>query len=170
MFKTPFSLFIVVTLILLTGCIIPGARKEKAEIELQRNDSIFYIDEADFKFRIALPKDLMINHAPQISLDDAKKTLEISCGPSFKLLVEINDQLINPEGKDDGVFTRVIVDHEDNSYLYTRNLPDGRTFDFGLIQQINIQDTFYTFCSAEEGDYTLQDVLKMRSALASVKL
>lgn len=170
MHKAHLSIVLVSLLMMLAGCIIPGARKEKAELELQRNDSLFFVDEADFHFRIALPKDLMINHSPQISLDDEKNNLEIACGPNFKLMVEIHDTFTTTLAESDGIFTHLVIDNEDNSCLYSRNLPDGRTFDFGLIQQIRIQDKFYTFSSAKEGEYTLQDVLKMRSALASVKM
>jgi hypothetical protein len=170
MYKTPYFSAIVLVALVFTGCIIPGARRERAEIELQRNDSIFFIDEGDFKFQIVLPKDLMINHTPEILLKQDKNRLVISCGPTFQLIAEIRDSQGSIQPTQTGVFHCSILDNEDNSCVYARLLPDGQVFDYGLIQQTNTNETDYIFYTDELGEYTLQDVLKMRTALASIKM
>lgn len=170
MYKTPYFSAIFLVALVFTGCIIPGARRERAEIELQRNDSIFFIDEGDFKFQIVLPKDLMINHTPEILLQQDKNRLVISCGPTFKLITEISDSQGSLQPTQTGIFNFTILDNEDNSCVYSRNFPNGQVFDYGLIQQTNTNETEYIFYTDELGEYTLQDVLKMRTALASIKM
>jgi hypothetical protein len=161
---------VMLALVSFTGCIIPGARKERAEIELQRNDSLFAIDEGDFRFRMVLPKDLMIVHTPKITLHKDKNRLEISCGPSFNLEAEVCEPGVREMPTQMGVFSYNVLDDEDNSFVFSRHLPDGRIFDYGLTQYISMNESCYKFHSDDEGEYTLQDVLKMKTALASVKM
>jgi hypothetical protein len=161
---------VILALIVFTGCIIPGTRRERAEIELQRNDSIFVVDDGDFRFRISLPKDLMITHTPEITLHEHENRIEISCGPSFHITGEISDTHAKQLPDQVGAFHYNEIDNEDNSCLFARNLPNGEVFDYGVLQHIDFNHTYYTFYSDDQGEYTLQDVLKMRTALASIKM
>lgn len=170
MFKTTSFVTLTLALIAFTGCIIPGTRLERAEIELQRNDSLFAVEEGDFRFRIVLPKDLMISHNPSIQFNEKENKLDIICGPSFHLTAEActSDQFLTPE--QDGIFQIEIIDNEDQSIVFKRLLPNGETHDFGLIQQTEMNGLHYTFQSDSFGEYSLDDVLRMKSALASVKI
>ena len=170
MFRKPYFSIAVITLLVLSGCIIPGARKERAEIELQRNDSLFVIDEGDFHFRMVLPKDIMINSEPIIELANHGHSLHISCGPTFHLVAEMIDNKATRTPLGSGIFHYEIIDSEDQSYVFKRVLPDGTAYDYGLIQYSSIDDSEYAFSSATEGEFTLNDVLRMKGALASIKM
>jgi hypothetical protein len=170
MFKTPYYSIVLLALITLVGCIIPGARRERAELELQKNDSLFVVDEGDFHFRIVLPKDLMINHEPRIHYVDNENKLIITCGPFFNLfatVAEINTPLLTSS---DSVFQHIVMDNEDQSLVFKRTLPDGQVYDFGMIQHTEINGTHYRFQTDANGEFSLEDVLKMKSALASLKI
>ena len=169
MFQNRILLISLSVITLLAGCIVPGARREREEIALQKNDSLFVVDEGDYHFRIALPKDLLISNQPRITLDAHNHCLRISCGREFHLLVTAAE-MTHTAAPTDGIFTHRIMDNEDNSCIYKRVLPDGSTYDFGLHQQAVIGDTQYAFQSAPEGEFSLQDILRMKMALASIKL
>jgi hypothetical protein len=170
MFRKPYFSIAVITLLVHSGCIIPGAQKERAEIELQRNDSLFVIDESDFHFRIALPKDIMINSEPIIELSEKGQSLHIICGVSFHIVAEYTDMKTTKLPAGEGIFHYDIIDNEDQSFVFKRMLPDGRLYDYGLVQFSSIGENDYVFSSFTEGEFVLNDVLRMKSALASVKL
>jgi hypothetical protein len=170
MFRKPYFTAALFANILLIGCIIPGARIERAEILLQQNDSLLLVDEGDFLFQMVLPKDGFIMNEPKFHLDNTGSVLHIVFGPSFHLTATI----VEPEQIDlplnEGVFYHEIMDTEDNATVYKRKLPDGSYYDYGLTQLTRINDTYYLFRSASEGEFTFDDVLRMKSALASVKM
>ena len=170
MFQKPFLFAIILSLGFVTGCIIPGARREKAEIELQRNDSLFVIDEGEFNFRIVLPKDLMISHVPVFHHNPSENTLSMTCGPSFHLIAEVSDPTMGPLPAQDGIFRLEVIDNEDQSTVYKRVLPDGVVYDYGLVQHTEINGVHYLFHTDSNAEYTLQDALRMKSALASIKI
>jgi hypothetical protein len=149
-----------------TSCIIPDATTEFAEIDLQRNDSLMVVDEGDFRFQLALPKDLMITNTPAIEADAEGKKLYITCGPEFRILVTTSDY--NQE--DQGIFTHRMLDNEDQLCVYKRILPDGTAYDYGLKQCIAISNKTYIFQSDPTGEFDLNDALRMQLALTSVKL
>jgi len=170
MFKAPYLVTLTLALIAFTGCIVPGARLEKAEIELQRNDSLFVIDEGDFRFRIVLPKDLMIAHEPTIQHNEMEKTVSIICGPSFHIIAELSNTGNFAPPTQEGIFQLDIIDSEDYSVVFKRLLPNGNIHDYGLIQETEMNGVRYVFQSDSFGEYSLDDVLRMKSALASVKI
>ena len=170
MFRKVLFFLAIIALIVFTGCIIPGISRERAEIELQRNDSLFVIDEGDFHFHIVLPKDIMINSEPNVQLAENSHTLRISCGAAFQVMVEINDSKTTQLPDGEGIFQYAIIDNEDHSIVFKRILPDGNTYDYGLKQYTSMGENDYVFYSSPESEFTLNDVLRMRGALASVKM
>jgi len=157
----------------MSSCIIPSVRNERKEMDLQRNDSLFVIDEGDFHFQLVLPKDLMISNEPDIQISNDQTKLHIACGKDFQLVVTIPSapEQANSFGSgQDGVFTHKIIDCEDESCVYKRMLPDGSPFDYGLYQLTTIGKTTYVFQSAPEGEFDLSSVMRMKLALASVKI
>jgi len=69
-----------------------------------------------------------------------------------------------------GIFHYEIIDEEFDSSVYKRILPDGKTYDYGIFQLTSVGKTQYIFQSDVEGEYDLQDALRMQSALASVRM
>ena len=170
MFKAPFITAISITILLLTGCIVPGARRERAEIELQRNDSLFVVDEGDFHFQIVLPKNLLIVHEATITLAKNEESLVITCGPQFRLVASIIDATSPSTPNHDGILKHITLDDEMNSSIYKRVLPDGNIHDYGLKQTTSIANTTYRFQTPADGEFALSDALRMLTALATVKL
>jgi len=168
--KTFHCILILSTLSFITGCIIPGARRERAEIELQRNDSLFVVEEGDFHFRIVLPKDLMIAHRPSFRHNPSENTLTISCGPTFDIIAEVSNMPIALPPAQDGIFQIEVIDNEDQSVIYKRILPDGVVYDYGLIQQTEIDGMKYRFHTDTDAQYSLNEALRMKSALESIKI
>ena len=167
----PFGIFLLSTmLVFITGCIIPGARRERAELELQRNDSLFVIDEGDFHFRITLPKDIMINNEPSFHHNEKENKLIIKCGPTFHLIADVSKAPLDINPTHEGIFRLEVIDNEDQSVLFRRILPNGVVHDYGIIQQTEIEGMQYCFRSDPNAEYSLKDVLRMRSALASIKI
>jgi hypothetical protein len=160
---------IILCSILLTGCVIPGARQERAALELQSNDSLFVVDQGDFHFRIILPKDLMIANEPALALSNDDTKLHITCGSDFRLIVEKNTEKKRTLPSKDGIFHYDILDEEFDSSIFKRVLPDGRTYDYGIFQATSVGTAHYLFQSDTEGEYDLQDALRMQSALASIR-
>jgi len=165
-FRKSLLLFSLVVTSIVTTCIIPDTTAEQAEIDLQRNDSLMVVETGDFNFRIALPKDLMINNKPRIQTDDEGKKLYISCGPEFNLLVTTPDV----EYTDWGIFKHHVLDHENDLCVYKRILPDGSVYDYGISQRIAMNDRTYLFQSDPAGEFDLNDALRMKLALTSLKL
>lgn len=163
---------ITLAMLLLTACIIPGARKERAELELQANDSLFLIEEGPFHFRMVFPKDLLINNEPAFSLSENGEELSIRCGSNFSLSVRQGQNYLDMLQKfreHDLLFNYQVLDNEDGSIVYSRIFPEGKTFDYRLIQSLKIGNQNYTFFTAPEQEFNLNDVLRMKSALASVQ-
>jgi len=155
--------------ILFTGCVIPGVRQERASIELQSNDSLFVVDQGDFHFRIILPKDLMIANEPSLTLSNEDSQLHITCGADFHLIAQRETDKHNALPNKDGIFHYEILDEEFDSSVFKRLLPDGKTYDYGIFQCTSVGNTNYLFQSDAEGEYDLQDALRMQSALASIR-
>jgi len=173
MFRNHFFITTLVGISLLTSCIIPGARRERAELELQRNDSLLTIDQGEFQFSIVMPKDLMIVHTPSVHLSSDETTLHISCGNDFQVQVTIPSEHVNAStigNAKEGAFIHHMLDCEDESCVYKRILPDGSTFDYGLYQLTTVGKTTYAFQSAPDGEFNLGAAMRMKLALASVKI
>ena len=170
MFNKTTILLVILPFIFLGGCIIPGVRHERAALELQKNDSLFVIDKGDFQFRIILPKDLMIANEPAVKLTDGESKLHITCGNDFHLIAQRSSQKQKSLPAQAGIFRHEILDEEFDSSVYKRILPDGKTYDYGIFQLTSVGKTQYIFQSDVEGEYDLQDALRMQSALASIRM
>ena len=170
MFKKSTLLLVTLCSIILAACVVPGARQERAALELQKNDSLFVINKGDFQFRIILPKDLMIANEPAVLLSDDESELHITCGSDFHLIAHRNSQQQKSLPTQEGIFHYEIIDQEFDSSVYKRILPDGKTYDYGIFQLTSVGKTQYIFQSDVEGEYDLQDALRMQSALASVRM
>lgn len=170
MFRKLLSLFVVLTT-LLSACVIPGARRERAAIELQANDSLFLVDEGDFQFRIVMPKDIMIANTPIIE-PGKNNTLHIRCGNDFNIVATLGASDLSDvmsAQKNDHLFQYQVLDNEDQSVVFKRVLPDGKTYDYRLMQSFQIGEKAYTFRTAPDSEFDLPAVLRMKSALASVQ-
>lgn len=169
MFNKSTLTLITLCSILLAGYVIPGARKERAALELQSNDSLFVVDQGNFHFRIILPKDLMIANEPAVTLSNDESKLHITCGSDFHLIAQHKADKHNALPRKDGIFQYEILDEEFDSSVFKRVLPDGEIYDYGIIQYTLVGNTHYLFQSDSEGEYDLQDALRMQSALASIR-
>lgn len=171
MSKTTFVLLAVIVSSF-TACMIPGARRESAELKLQANDSLFHIQQGDFDFRIVMPKDIMIANAPVFELLGGGEKLAIRCGDDFNIVARKRHSYqsdFSAEQAKDRVFNYHILDDEDASIVFSRVLPDGRIYDYRLIQHLQIGNQGYTFEAAADAEFDLPQVLRMRTALASVQ-
>jgi len=168
--KTLLFSVIITGLIVFTGCIIPGVRRERSEIELPRNDSLFVIEEGDFHFRLVLPKDLMIVHEPVITLLETENKLSITCGPSFQIFACLSEHDLIKSQERNGILNYNILDNEDQCVVYSRLLPDGTIYDYGMQQQTALNGQNYYFETDLNGEFSMDDVLRMKLALASIKI
>ncbi|MFN5621996.1 MAG: hypothetical protein ACK478_11895 [Flavobacteriales bacterium] len=171
MCKTPYILLLVF-IVSLSGCIIPGARQKRAELKLQANDSLFHVKQGDFDFRIVMPKDLMITNEPVFELGKNGEQLAIRCGQDFNIIAHKRSSTsidLAAEQSKDRLFDYRVLDDEDASVVFSRVLPDGRIYDYRLIQYLKIGKQGYAFETADDAAFDLPQVLRMRSALASVQ-
>jgi len=170
MFKKLLSLFAFLST-LLSACVIPGARREHAAIELQANDSLFTVNQGDFQFRIVMPKDIMIANRPSIELGKNNE-LHIRCGNDFNIVAVIGSNALSDvmsDQKIDQLFQYQVLDNEDHAIVIKRVLPNGNTYDYRLMQSFQIGEKAYTFHTAPDSVFDLPAVLRMKSALASVQ-
>jgi hypothetical protein len=117
-----------------------------------------------------LPKDLMIAHRPSFRHNPSENTLTISCGPTFDIIAEVSNMPIALPPAQDGIFQIEVIDNEDQSVIYKRILPDGVVYDYGLIQQTEIDGMKYRFHTDTDAQYSLNEALRMKSALESIKI
>ena len=169
--KTPYLLLLLLVASL-SACIIPGARSEQPNLELQANDSLVHVKQGDFNFSMVMPKDIMISHQPTFELFAGGEQLTIRCGDDFNIIARKNQTTNNDltiDASHDGLFDYRILDDEDASIVFSRLLPDGSIYDYRLIQYLKVGDQNFTFQTAHDADFDLAQVLRMRSALASVQ-
>jgi hypothetical protein len=169
--KTPYILLLLLVASL-SACIIPGARQARAELKLQANDSLFHIKQGAFDFRIIMPKDIMIANAPVFELIKGGEQLAIRCGNDFNIVVrkrQDNQNEFSVDQRNDCLFNYRVLDDEDGSVVFSRVLPDGRIYDYRLIQFLPVGNLGYTFETAADAEFDLQQILRMRTALASVQ-
>lgn len=173
MFRNHLFALAILGISFLSSCIIPGTRRERAEMELERNDSLLVIDEGDFRFRMALPKDLMIANEPRIHNTSDGTTLYIECGSNFQVRVTLPSNPVSAQkfgSEQEGIFNHQLIDCENESCIFKRILPDGVSFDYGLYQITTVGETTYVFQSAPTGEFDLNSVMRMKLALDSVKI
>lgn len=148
-----------------------NSETKTAETQLQPNDSIFNVNEGGYSFQIILPKDMMIANVPEISLNEATGDLHIQLGEQFWIIAsqeKMDMPAIKNAINDDMLFTNRIVEETNNSILFQRILPDGTTYDFNFRSFSEVGGKPYLFKTAEEGEFSIESVNRMRQAISSV--
>jgi hypothetical protein len=111
----------------------------------------------------------MIANEPSLTLSNEDSQLHITCGEDFHLIAQRKTDKHNALPNKDGIFHYEILDEEFDSSVFKRVLPDGKTYDYGIFRCTSVGNTNYLFQSDAEGEYDLQDALRMQSALASIR-
>lgn len=142
------------------------------KIQLSENDSIFQVNEGGYKFSIILPKDLMINESPSIAMNGATGELHITLGDQFWIVATQEKGDINNFKSalaDDMLFKHEVVEENAQSLLYKRVLPDGTEYDYSFKSCNEISGTPYVFRTSEEGEFTKDNVTRMRQAIGTIR-
>jgi hypothetical protein len=144
---------------------------ETQKIQCSPNDSIVVINEGIYHFAITLPKDLMINHAPRIEHQSATGELHIKIGEDFWLVASESQQnldAIKSELGEDQLFSFKIVEEDQSTMVFQRFLPDGTEYDYSMRGMTQVGDKQYIFKASDEGEFTKEEVTKMKNSVASV--
>ena len=148
-----------------------NADSKKETVQLQPNDSLFHINQGGYDFNIILPKDLMIENTPEISLNSGTGELNIHLGEQFWIIASLEKAdiiRIKTELSEDMLFTNRIVEENDKSVMYQRILPDGTEYDYSFKCSNEIGGKDYFFRTSEEGEFKMDHVTKMKQAISSV--
>jgi hypothetical protein len=140
-------------------------------VQLQPNDSLFHINQGGYDFNIILPKDLMIENTPEITLNNSTGELNIHLGDQFWIVASLEKAdiiRIKTELNEDMLFTNRIVEESDKSVMYQRILPDGTEYDYSFKCSNEIGGKSYFFRTSEEGEFKMDHVTKMKQAISSV--
>jgi len=170
MFKNLLPVFVAMVIVFIAGA-TRGIPREPLTIELQANDSLFIVHEGEFQFSIVMPKDLLIANHTIIEMG-SNNELNIRCGSDFNIVAEL--ELPNHSGvltcpKNDHLFNYQVLDNEDQSIVFKRVLHTGSTHDYRLVQSLHNGNRAFTFQSSNDTEFNLSAVLRMKSALASVR-
>lgn len=170
--KWTFALTTFIVIATLNSCDnTTTATNDEKEMALQPNDSLFHINQGGYDFKIILPKDLMIENAPKIEMNNATGELDIHIGDQFWIIASLEKQeiaKIKAELNEDMLFTSRIVEENDKSILYQRILPDGAEYDFSYKYTGEIDGKPYFFRTSEEGEFKMDHVTKMKQAINTV--
>jgi len=142
------------------------------KIQLSENDSLFEVNDGGYKFSIVLPKDLMINATPDIVLNGATGELHITVGEQFWIVAtQEKGDLNNFKSAlaDDMLFKHEVVEENSQSLLFKRVLPDGTEYDYSYKSCSDISGTPYVFRTSEEGEFTKDNVTRMKQAINTVR-
>ena len=160
-------------LITVQSCNVNTAGQEqKASVEMNPNDSLFQVNDGGYSFAIILPKDLMINHSPNIKVNTATGELHIQVGEQFWIVAsqEKSDiSVIKSIMNDDMLFTNRIVEENTTSIMYQRILPDGSEYDYSYCNFSEVGGKQYVFKTCEEGEFSMDSVTRMKEAICSVR-
>jgi hypothetical protein len=143
-----------------------------AAVNLNPNDSLFVINEGGYTFEIIMPKDIMIANTPSIQLNSATGDLHIQCGDQFWIIASLEKTdvaTIKTQLNEDMLFTSKIVEETNNSLLYQRTLPDGAEYDYNYRSICELGGKAITFRTSEEGEFSLESVNRMKSAISTVR-
>lgn len=161
------------TMLLIQSCnTTPTAHEKAAEIVMQPNDSIFSVNDGGYNFSIILPKDMMIESSPNITVNSATGELHIQVGDKFWIVAtqEKTDMTtIKTSINEDMLFTNRIVEENPNSILYQRILPDGTEYDYSYRNFCDLGGKTYVFKTCEEGEFSMDNVSRMKQAICSVR-
>jgi hypothetical protein len=150
----------------------PTEQPEVVKINISPNDSLFVVDQGGYQFAIALPKDLMINDAPRIEHQSSSGELHIKIGDNFWLVaIEGQSSLdqVKSELGEDMLFTFKVVEEDKSTMVYQRFLPDGTEYDYSFRSMNQVGQKYYMFKACDEGEFTKEEVGKMRHSVSSVQ-
>ncbi|MFN0033107.1 MAG: hypothetical protein ACKVOR_13185 [Flavobacteriales bacterium] len=157
--------------IVITSCQNSPQHDAAKGIALMPNDSLFHISEGGYDFNIILPKDMMIENSPSISVNSATGELNIQLGNQFWIVAsqEKGDmKTVKAELNEDMLFMSRIIEESNNSLLYQRVLPDGSAYDYSYKCSNEVSGKPYFFRTCEEGEFTMENVGRMKVAISSV--
>jgi hypothetical protein len=149
-----------------------GSKESTAEVVLQPNDSIFHVNDGGYNFSIILPKDLMIASSPNITVNSATGELHIQVGDQFWIVAsqeKMDMSTIRTAMTQDMLFTTRIVEESNSAILYQRILPDGTEYDYSYRNVCEVGGKPYTFKTCEEGEFSMDNVTRMKTAICSVR-
>ncbi len=150
----------------------PVNAESNTKINISPNDSLFIVNEGGYHFAIALPKDLMINDAPRIEHQSSSGELHIKIGDDFWLVAtegQANLETIKTELGEDMLFTFKVVEEDQSSLVYQRFLPDGTEYDYSFRSLSQVGSKHYVFKACDEGEFTKEEVTKMKRSVGSVQ-
>jgi hypothetical protein len=144
---------------------------EQVERTLGPNDSLFHINEGPFKFSICLPKDMMINHTPQVGMNHNTGELNIQLGEHFHLVFMARskniDNVIAGIANDD-LFANKVVEHDGKSILYQQVLPTGETYSYQYCGNVNPMGSEYFVQTSPVGEFSMESVRRMQQVVSSI--
>ncbi|MEN9640145.1 MAG: hypothetical protein RLZZ262_2014 [Bacteroidota bacterium] len=166
---------VTASLAILNSCDNPqteaGTPATESEITLSPNDSLVVINEGVYQFAITLPKDLMINHAPQIEHMSSTGELHIKIGNDFWLVASESQQnldAIKTELGEDQLFSFKVVEEDKSTMVFQRFLPDGTEYDYSMRGMSQVGNKHFVFKACDEGEFTKEAVTKMKHSVSSV--
>ncbi len=166
-----FAFAILSILFFAQSCANETSKHTDNAIALQPNDSLFQINEGGYSFNIILPKDLMIENTPSISVNSATGELNLQLGNQFWIVASLEkaDMMsIKSELNSDMLFTSRIVEESDKSIFYQRILPDGTEYDYSFKCANEVGGKPYYFRTCEEGEFNMENVGRMKQAISSI--
>ena len=145
--------------------------------EVQEFDSNKYdmVDLTGFGLpaQIQVPNKSVTNVDPEVELNEASGTIEVSSGEKFKLQItetEMDKSIIVADLKDDLLFKNTITEEEDNFIKYTSELPDGSNMYTHFCAWINIGDVTYMVENVKGVDFSDHYLNRMIKCVKSIQL
>lgn len=167
--------FVLASITALNSCENPASEATPTanapKTECSPNDSLVVINEGVYQFAITLPKDLMINHTPRIEHLSSTGELHIKIGEDFWLVASEGQQnldAIKSELSEDQLFSFKVVEEDPSTMVFQRFLPDGTEYDYSMRGMSQVGDKHYVFKACDEGEFTKEEVTKMKRSVASV--
>ncbi len=135
-------------------------------------DSLFIVEKGPFHFAIRLPKDLLKDNLPMLIYKESTGKLMVSIGEGF--LFEISQEIkdlatLKKSLEEDVVLKSTITEHSDDELLYQVFLMDGSPVSWHY--QCMIRKTVMPYFASTDQTkvFNLDQVKKMRLAIASIK-
>lgn len=142
------------------------------EATVSATDSLFIVEKGPFHFAIRLPKDLLRDNLPMLIYKESTGKLMVSIGDGF--LFEISQEIkdiasLKKALEDDVVLKSTITEHSGDELLYQLFLMDGSPVSWHY--QCMIRNTVMPYFAATDQTkvFNLDQVKKMRQAIASIK-
>lgn len=172
--KTVFVVCAFLSIIFIQSCDTaqPEAEKAVEAILADPSDSLFVIKEGGYDFAFFLPKDLMIENDADIEFNGATGDLNVRIGENFWIVASLEGKTLagmKEEISNDMLFDNRIIEETENSVLYQRMLPDGKTYDYNFRSFAEVGGKAYFFRTSEAGEYSIESVDLMKSAIESVR-